>query len=114
MKDFMTIVGREYKPFEFFYFGSTKPTIAIVTMGSSVEVVKETLRHIKSEQTCLIGVRLFRPWVPSDFSEMVPPSIKRIATLDRTKESGAQGEPLYMDVCASLMSCNRQGIFVAG
>lgn len=110
----MTIVGREYKPFEFFYFGSTKPTIAIVTMGSSVEVVKETLRHIKSEQTCLIGVRLFRPWVPSDFSEMVPPSIKRIATLDRTKESGAQGEPLYMDVCASLMSCNRQGIFVAG
>lgn len=112
--DFERIVGREYKPFEFCYFGSTKPTIAIVTMGSSVEVVKETLRHVESEQACLIGVRLFRPWVPSDFGVILPPSIKRIATLDRTKESGAQGEPLYMDVCASLMSCNRQGIFVAG
>lgn len=83
-------------------------------MGSSVEVVKETLKHIQSEQACLIGVRLFRPWIPADFCQVLPPSIKRVATLDRTKESGAQGEPLYMDVCTSLMSCNRHGVFVAG
>ncbi|KAL7522654.1 hypothetical protein ACHAWX_007353 [Stephanocyclus meneghinianus] len=83
-------------------------------MGSSVEVVKETLKHIKSEHACVIGVRLFRPWVPADFISVLPHSVKRIATLDRTKESGAQGEPLYMDVCASLMSCNRYGVFVSG
>ena len=110
----MAVVGREYKPFEYHYFGSTMPTIAIITMGSSVEVAKETLRHIKSEQACLIGVRLFRPWIPADFCKALPQSIKRVATLDRTKESGAQGEPLYLDVCATLMSCNRHGIFVAG
>ena len=101
-------------PFEYFYYGSTKPTIAIVTMGSSAQVVKETLKHIQSEQACLIGVRLFRPWLPADFCKVLPLSIKRVASLDRTKESGAQGEPLYMDVCASLMSCNRHGVFVAG
>ena len=114
LEDFAAVVGREYKPFEYCYFGSTTPTVAIITMGSSVQVVKETLKHIKSEQACLIGVRLFRPWLPSDFCEVLPHSIKRVASLDRTKESGAQGEPLYMDVCASLMSCNRHGVFVAG
>ena len=114
LADFERVTGRSYKPFEYYYFGSTKPTIAIVTMGSSVEVVKETLKHIKSEQACLIGVRLFRPWVPADFCKILPKSVKRVATLDRTKESGAQGEPIYMDVCASLMSCKRVGIFVAG
>lgn len=114
MEDFARVVGRHYKPFEYHYFGSTTPTIAVVTMGSSVEVVKETLKCMNMEQACVIGVRLFRPWSPADFCKVLPKTVKRIATLDRTKESGAQGEPLYMDVCASLMSCNRQGIFVAG
>lgn len=114
LADFSGLTGRKYKPFEYFYFGSSKPTIAIVTMGSSVEVVKETLKYIKSEQACLIGVRLFRPWDPSTFCNSLPQSVKRLATLDRTKECGAQGEPLYMDVCASLMSCKRDNIFVAG
>jgi len=83
-------------------------------MGSSVEVVKEVLKHIKSEQVCLVGVRLFRPWSAKTFCNSLPQSVHRIATLDRTKESGAQGEPLYLDVCASLMSCKRDDIFVAG
>eukprot|EP00970_Alexandrium_tamarense_P000021 scaffold6_cov190-Alexandrium_tamarense.AAC.17 len=114
MEHFARVVGRHYKPFEYHYFGSTTPTIAVVTMGSSVEVVKETLKCMNMEQACVIGVRLFRPWSPADFCKVLPKAVKRIATLDRTKESGAQGEPLYMDVCASLISCNRQGIFVAG
>lgn len=112
--DFGRLTGRKYNPFEYHYFGSSKPLIAIVTMGSSVEVMKETLKHIASEQVCLIGVRLFRPWVPKAFCDALPLSVKRIATMDRTKESGAQGEPLYMDVCASLMSCKRDNVFVAG
>ena len=114
LNDFGSVVGRNYMPFEYYYYGSTKPTIAIVTMGSSVQVVKETLQHIRSEQACVVGVRLFRPWLPADFCKALPLTIKRVASLDRTKESGAQGEPLYMDVCASLMSCNRHGVFVAG
>ena len=112
--DFSHVTGRQYRPFEYHYFGSSSPLIAIVTMGSSVEVIKETLRYISSEQACLVGVRLFRPWDPATFCNSLPKSVKRIATLDRTKESGAQGEPLYMDVCASLMSCRREHVFVAG
>jgi len=114
LADFSRATGRQYMPFEYHYFGSSNPIIAIVTMGSSVEVIKETLKHIKSEQACLIGVRLFRPWNPDKFCNIIPKSVKRIATLDRTKESGAQGEPLYMDVCASLLSCKREHVFVAG
>ncbi|KAL7464674.1 hypothetical protein ACHAXS_005005 [Conticribra weissflogii] len=114
LADFARVTGRTYEPFEYFYYGSTTPTIGIVTMGSSVEVIKETLRHLKLEQCCLIGVRLFRPWIPHEFCKKLPISVKRVAVLDRTKESAAQGEPLYMDVCASLMSCKRVGVFVAG
>lgn len=114
MADFSRVTGRSYKPFEYHYFGSSSPLVAIVTMGSSVEVVKETLKHIKSEQVCLIGVRLFRPWVSSSFCGVLPPSVRRIATLDRTKESGAQGEPLYTDAVCSLMTCKRGNVFVAG
>lgn len=114
LEDFSRVTGRKYKIFEYHYFGTTKPRICIVTMGSSVEVVKEVLKHIKSEQVCLVGVRLFRPWSAKTFCNSLPQSVHRIATLDRTKESGAQGEPLYLDVCASLMSCKRDDIFVAG
>ncbi|KAL7553608.1 hypothetical protein ACHAWF_016914 [Thalassiosira exigua] len=114
LEDFHRLTGRKYHPFEYHYFGTSKPTIAIVTMGSSVEVFNETLKYIGSEQACLIGVRMFRPWDPASFVNVLPESVKRIATMDRTKESGAQGEPLYMDVCASLMSCKREHMFVAG
>ena len=112
--DFAHITGRKYRPFEYHYFGSTMPSIAIVTMGSSVEVVKETLKYLQSEEVCVIGIRLFRPWSPSGFCSVLPPSVLRVATLDRTKESGSQGEPIYMDVCASLISCKRGGVYVAG
>ena len=83
-------------------------------MVSSVEVVKETLKYIKSEQVCLIGVRLFRPWTSLRFCCVLPPSVKCIATLDRTKESCAQGEPLYADVTCSLMACKQTNVYVAG
>lgn len=113
--DFSRITGRNYNPFEFHYYGTSSPHIAIVAMGSSVEVIKETLKYIKSEQVCVIGVRLFRPWDPATFCSVLPETLNRIGVLDRTKESGAQGEPLYLDVCASLMNCKRENkIFVAG
>ena len=110
---FYRVTGRKYSSFEYHYYGSTQPTIAIITMGSSVEVVRGLLQHLQSEQVCLVGVRLFRPWSPKSFCDSLPKSVKRIATLDRTKESGSQGEPLYLDVCTSLMSVKRD-VFVAG
>lgn len=114
LADFSHVTGRQYKAFEYHYFGSSHPVVAVVTMGSSVDVVKETLKYVGFERACLIGVRLFRPWDAVSFCNCLPRSVRRIATLDRTKESGAQGEPIYMDVCASLMSCKRNDIFVAG
>lgn len=114
MEDFKQVTGREYKPFEYRYYGTSQPRVAIVTMGSSVAVVNSTLRATKNEQACLIGVRMFRPWKPSMFVDAIPESVKRIAVLDRTREGGSQGEPLYLDVCTSLMQNGRGNLFVAG
>jgi len=112
--DFAHSTGRKYRSFEYHYYGSTMPSIAIVTMGSSVEVVKETLKYLQSDEVCVIGIRLFRPWSANGFCSVLPLSVLRVATLDRTKESGSQGEPIYMDVCASLISCKRGSVYVAG
>lgn len=114
LDDFVTVTGRVYKPFEYSYHGTTEPRVAVVTMGSSVKVVDGTLKYLKSEQTCLIGVRMFRPWSSKLFAESLPRSVKRIAVLDRTREGGSQGEPLYLDVCTSLMTECRFDVFVAG
>lgn len=114
MEDFSRVVGRTYKPFEYRYFGRTEPTIAIIIMGSGTKVVETTLEQIKSEQACLLAVRMFRPWNAKMFIEHIPKSVKRIAVLDRTKESGSQGEPLYLDVVTSLMTQGRHDIFTAG
>jgi pyruvate-ferredoxin/flavodoxin oxidoreductase len=114
MADFAAVTGRQYHPYEYRYYGSTDPRVAIITMGSSVKVVEETLKHLKSEQTCLLGVRMFRPWNAKLFCMSLPRSIKRVAVLDRTREGGSQGEPLYLDVCTAFLTQGRQDIFVAG
>lgn len=114
MMDFESVTGRSYKTIEYRYYGKTQPTVAIVTMGSSVRVVDRTLKHLQHEQACLVAVRLFRPWNPRTFCNALPDSVKCVAVLDRTRESGAQGEPLYLDVCTSLMHSGRSGLIVAG
>jgi pyruvate-ferredoxin/flavodoxin oxidoreductase len=114
LEDFKNVVGREYKPFEYHYYGTSSPRVAIITMGSSVAVCNSTLRETKNEQACLIGVRMFRPWNADMFVKAIPDSVQRIAVLDRTREGGAQGEPLYLDVCTSLMQQGRGHLFVAG
>ena len=114
MIEFEYVTGRSYKPFEYRYFGSTEPRVAIVTMGSSVKVVEATLDCLQSEQACVIGVRMFRPWSAQRFCNMLPKSIQRVAVLDRTREGGSQGEPLYLDVCTSLLNTGRTDIFVVG
>ena len=114
MRDFANVTGRSYKPLEYRYYGSSSPRIALVTMGSSFQVVDGTLKHLQAEAACLIGVRMFRPWSSKLFCEALPDSVTRIAVLDRTREGGSQGEPLYLDVCTSLQVEGRMNIYVAG
>lgn len=114
LSDFQQVTGRAYKPFEYHYYGTCQPRVAIITMGSSVAVANSTLRATRNEQACLIGVRMFRPWNAEWFVKAIPDSIQRIAVLDRTREGGAQGEPLYLDVCTSLMQQGRGHLLVAG
>ena len=114
MDDFHVVTGRKYDPIEYHYYGTTEPRIAVICMGSGVAVINSTLKHLKSEPACLLAIRMFRPWNRKRFCDALPKSITRIAVLDRTREGGAQGEPLYLDICTSLMQEGRGNIFVAG
>lgn len=93
LEDFKNVTGREYKPFEYMYYGTSAPRVAIITMGSSVAVTNTTLRATKNEQACLIGVRMFRPWNAEMFVNAIPDSVQRIAVLDRTREGKTSDRP---------------------
>lgn len=94
--------GRKYKPFE--YYGAKDATDVIIAMGSGVETIIETVEYLcsKGEKIGVVKVRLYRPFSNKLFLSSLPKTTKRITVLDRTKESGAVGEPLYSDVCTSL------------
>jgi len=96
------ITGRQYHLFD--YFGAADAEKIIIAMGSGVETIEETINHLnkKGEKLGLIKVRLFRPFSVSAFINAIPFSVKKIAVLDRTKECGSIGEPLYLDVVAAL------------
>ncbi len=96
------ITGRTYKPFD--YVGAPDAEYIIVAMGSICETIEETLNYMVSEgkKVGLIKVRLYRPFVKKYFMDVLPKTVKRIAVLDRTKEPGALGEPLYQDVMTLL------------
>lgn len=96
-------VGRQYHLFD--YFGAPDAEKIIIIMGSGSETVEETVNYLnqKGEKLGLIKVRLFRPFTGEALSKAIPASVKKIAVLDRTKEPGALGEPLYMDVVTSLL-----------
>ena len=92
------ITGRTYKPFT--YYGAPDAENVIVAMGSVNETIKETIDYLatQGQKVGLITVHLYRPFSEKYFFEAVPASVKRICVLDRTKEPGANGEPLYLDV----------------
>ena len=92
------LTGRSYKPFD--YVGAPDAERIIVSMGSVCETIEETINHMnaKGEKVGLIKVRLYRPFVKEYFMNVLPGSVKKIAVLDRTKEPGSLGEPLYQDV----------------
>ena len=92
------ITGREYKLFD--YVGAPDAENIIVAMGSVCETIEETMNVLleKGEKIGLIKVRLYRPWAPEYLKAVMPETVKKIAVLDRTKEPGALGDPLYMDI----------------
>ena len=97
------VTGRQYHLFD--YVGAPDATDVIVAMGSSCETIEETIDYLNEKRGMKLGlvkVRLFRPFAMEKFAEALPATVKRIAVLDRTKEPGAPGEPLYMDVKVAL------------
>ena len=103
MTEINKITGRDYKPFN--YYGDPSATKVIVAMGSVCETIKETVNYLykeKHEPVGLIEVHLYRPFSTKYFLKVLPKSVKKIAVLDRTKEPGSGGEPLYLDVVKTI------------
>jgi pyruvate-ferredoxin/flavodoxin oxidoreductase len=102
MDKFGTLVGRHYHLFD--YVGATDAERVIVMMGSGAETVQATTEYLlaRGEKVGILKVRLFRPFSVKDFLQALPSSVKVIATLDRMKEPGSIGEPLYLDVSTAV------------
>jgi pyruvate-ferredoxin/flavodoxin oxidoreductase len=102
MDKFAEVTGRSYHLFD--YVGAPDAERVIVMMGSGAEVAHETVEYLNAhgEKVGLVKVRLYRPFCVKSFLEALPATVREIAVLDRTKESGAIGEPLYLDVVNAL------------
>ncbi len=107
-------LGTDYKLFN--YYGDPNAEHVIVAMGSVCDTAEETIDYLraKGEKVGLVKVRLYRPFVNTKLSEAIPASAKTVSVLDRTKEPGAIGEPLYLDVVAALHETGRDNIKVFG
>ena len=99
MKEITKITGREYKPFN--YYGAPDATKVIVAMGSVCEAIEETVDYLnaRGEKVGVVKVHLYRPFSSKYFFDVLPKTVQKIAVLDRTKEPGSLGEPLYLDIC---------------
>lgn len=109
MNDFAALTGRKYGLFE--YTGAPDATQVTIVMGSGGETVEETVNELNKAgaKTGVIVVRLYRPFSLKHFIDVLPATVTSIAVLDRTKESGAAGEPMYQDVLATLVEAFQQG-----
>ena len=114
MKDISKITGREYKPFN--YYGDPEAERIIVAMGSVTETAEETIDYLmsKGEKVGVIKVHLYRPFSAKHFFDVVPSTVKKIAVLDRTKEKGALGDPLYLDIRNLFYDKAEQPVIVGG
>ena len=114
MDEVSKLTGREYKLFQ--YYGDKNAEDVIVMMGSGCEAVEETVDYYakQGKKVGLLKVRLYRPFSVEYFVKALPKSVKRLAVLDRTKEPGSLGEPLYLDVCTALIEAGKADIKVYG
>jgi len=110
MEDFAKVAGRRYQLFD--YVGHPEAERIIVMMGSGAEVAHETVEHLvaRGEKVGLVKVRLFRPFALGHFMKALPRTTTAIAVLDRTKEPGSLGEPLYQDVVTALREAQQAHI----
>ena len=114
MKKVSALVGREYKLFN--YVGAPDAERVIIAMGSGCETIEETINYLnkKGEKLGLVKVHLYRPFSAERLLEAIPATCKKIAVLDRTKEPGSLGEPLYEDVCSALYENGKTDVEVIG
>ena len=107
-------LGTDYDLFN--YYGAPDADRVIIAMGSICDVAEEVIDYLTKagEKVGLVKVRLYRPWVSSSLLKVLPKTVKKIAVLDRTKEPGSLGEPLYLDVAATLREAGLNDIVLTG
>ena len=107
-------LGTNYDLFN--YYGAEDAERVIVAMGSVNDVAEEVIDYLtaKGEKVGLVKVRLYRPWVSEAFLKVLPKTVKKVAVLDRTKEPGALGDPLYLDVATTLREAGLDTIVLTG
>lgn len=108
------LTGRTYKLFD--YVGAPDADRVVIAMGSGCETIEEVINHLltKGEKVGLIKVRLYRPFAPGALFDVLPATAKTVTVLDRTKEPGALGDPLYLDVCAAALERGVSGVKFLG
>ncbi len=107
-------LGTSYKPFN--YYGAEDAEEIIIAMGSVCDAAEEIVDYLnkKGKKVGIVTVRLYRPFSAKHLIQSIPETVKKIAVLDRTKEPGSIGEPLYLDVIAALKGSKFEHVFVAG
>ncbi|NNK00310.1 MAG: pyruvate:ferredoxin (flavodoxin) oxidoreductase, partial [Desulfatitalea sp.] len=107
MQKVAELTGRHYRLFD--YVGASDAEHIVVAMGSSCETIEEVVHHLtaKGQKVGLVKVRLYRPFSPEHLVDILPETARTLTVLDRTKEPGALGDPLYLDVCVGLMEQGR-------
>ncbi len=114
MGEISEATGRDYRPFD--YYGDAEAENVIVAMGSVTETIKETIDYLAAQgkKVGLMIVRLYRPFSAKYFMKALPKSVKRIAVLDRTKEPGALGEPLFLDIKTLFQGVENAPLVIGG
>ena len=114
MDQISELTGRKYRPFT--YYGDPEAENIIIAMGSATETIRETIDYLTAQgkKVGLVIVHLFRPFSAKYFIEALPKSVKRIAVLDRAKEPGAGGEPLFLDIRSHFYGTENAPIIIGG
>ncbi|PUU94466.1 MAG: putative pyruvate-flavodoxin oxidoreductase [Halanaerobium sp.] len=114
MQEISELTGREYHPFN--YVGAEDAKYVVIAMGSVTDTIEETVKYLvdQGEKVGLIKVRLYRPFSKKYFMKALPETAEKIAVLDRTKEPGAVGEPLYEDVRSLFYDQEKRPVIVGG
>ncbi|MDR2573864.1 MAG: pyruvate:ferredoxin (flavodoxin) oxidoreductase [Desulfovibrio sp.] len=114
MKKVSALTGRKHRLFD--YVGHPEADRVVISMGSSCEVIEETVNYLnkQGQRTGLVKVHLFRPFAPEHLLRAIPGSAAALTVLDRTKEVGALGEPLYQDVCTAFLEHGDAPVIVGG